>query len=371
NVFLVYGLCRTLIGNSTLSYQPQSEWTTRYAPVLTAGFFAVHPLHAEAVAWIPGRNDVICATFVLVSFWVYVLSQHKRSRLVYFASMVLFFFALLSKEVAAGLLLIFPFYELVVRREGNKTKNLPSAVLRSVAFPVLIFGIYFWLRALKITGSNPSKALEGGESFPELGDIFSAAGYYFKSLAYPFPFRPFIAGLPGETGPAVFFALAWTGVLVWVFLRFPVWRGVLGIGVVWPWIFVVPALWVFISGVAATPLADRYAYIPSAGFLMASVILVLIGMDRIRSERMVILRKAGTGVLVASLGLMLVFWALENRERNTIWGSPLSFWRAAVISAPEAAYPKEQLGIFLGRAGKVNEAEESFKSALQLNPGPD
>ncbi len=37
-------------------------------PLIAATLFAVHPIHAEAVAWIAGRNDVFCTTFLLLSF---------------------------------------------------------------------------------------------------------------------------------------------------------------------------------------------------------------------------------------------------------------------------------------------------------------
>ncbi|HSG06246.1 MAG TPA: tetratricopeptide repeat protein, partial [Nitrospiria bacterium] len=98
------------------------------------------------------------------------------------------------------------------------------------------------------------------------------------------------------------------------------------------------------------------------------VVLALMGMEQLKKGRRVILRKAGPGVLFVSLTLMLGFFALESRERNRTWEDPVSFWDAAAAGAPNAAYPNEQLGIFLGRAGKLDEAERSFKRALQSNP---
>ncbi|MEK6406419.1 MAG: glycosyltransferase family 39 protein [Acidobacteriota bacterium] len=67
---------------------------------IAAALFAVHPVHAEPVAWISGVTDPWLALFVLPAFYFY-LRYHKDGRKRLMAAAVCFYFlALLSKETA-------------------------------------------------------------------------------------------------------------------------------------------------------------------------------------------------------------------------------------------------------------------------------
>jgi len=47
------------------------EWRRKCRVVWVTAFFAVHPIHVEAVANSTGRAEVLCALFYLLGFWVY------------------------------------------------------------------------------------------------------------------------------------------------------------------------------------------------------------------------------------------------------------------------------------------------------------
>ena len=72
--------------------------------------FAVHPVVDQAVAWIPGRNDMLLAIFVLSSF-IYLLNylESKSSKDLVWHS-VFFGFALFTKENGIVLPVLFLFY---------------------------------------------------------------------------------------------------------------------------------------------------------------------------------------------------------------------------------------------------------------------
>src|SRR6185369_4559719 len=42
------------------------------AAAVAALAFSLHPLRVEPVAWITGRADVLCGTFVLLATWLYL-----------------------------------------------------------------------------------------------------------------------------------------------------------------------------------------------------------------------------------------------------------------------------------------------------------
>ena len=62
--------------------------------------FAAHPSHAESVAWIAGRKDLLSGLFALLSLWMFLEGTHRarasRGRLL--ASYTLFLLAILSKS---------------------------------------------------------------------------------------------------------------------------------------------------------------------------------------------------------------------------------------------------------------------------------
>src|SRR5207247_7544450 len=76
------------------------------AAVIAALVFGVHPLRVEPVAWITGRADLLCATFVFLSTWAHLRavegSGPARGRLI-LVSAAGFLAALLSKGVALPL----------------------------------------------------------------------------------------------------------------------------------------------------------------------------------------------------------------------------------------------------------------------------
>jgi len=77
-------------------------------PFICAALFAVHPIHTEAITYISGRSDPICAFFLFTSFLVYLksLKAIRYRQLVYYGvSLLLFLLGLLSKEIA----IVFPF----------------------------------------------------------------------------------------------------------------------------------------------------------------------------------------------------------------------------------------------------------------------
>ncbi|MEI8191898.1 MAG: hypothetical protein WCI75_19465, partial [candidate division NC10 bacterium] len=80
--------------------------------------FALHPVHAESVAWTAEPRNLLCASFYLLSFlsyWAFLKKAETRSRLFYAASLALFLCAFWSRAVActlpAAILLLIAFKE--------------------------------------------------------------------------------------------------------------------------------------------------------------------------------------------------------------------------------------------------------------------
>jgi hypothetical protein len=98
------------LGSVLMIYFISLSLLPRLSSFLVALLFGLHPIHTEAVAWISGRSDVLCAFFFLasvLSFIHFIQIQNRSKRLgAYFLSLIFFLCSLLAKEMAVTLPLI-------------------------------------------------------------------------------------------------------------------------------------------------------------------------------------------------------------------------------------------------------------------------
>jgi hypothetical protein len=106
NALLVLGVARVAAGVSLV------------ASAFAAIAFAVLPLHAESVVWITGRVDTIPAFFFLGSFVAYACWRRSGSRSagLYVGSIVLFFWALYSKQNTIVMVAALVLYDRAIER---------------------------------------------------------------------------------------------------------------------------------------------------------------------------------------------------------------------------------------------------------------
>jgi len=137
---------------------------------LGALLFAVHPLMLNSVAWIVGRNDMLCGIFMLLSF-IFLLKQYDNPEKVNFRNIffhsVFFLMALLSKETAIVLPLLLVSYILLIKNE--KLLNKQNYFL--AASWLLSISVFGFLRSISLLGkpayNNGFYLLENIRIFPE------------------------------------------------------------------------------------------------------------------------------------------------------------------------------------------------------------
>jgi len=354
NTVLVFFLAKGLLSNRARSV-PQ-----KILPLVAASLFAVHPAHAEAVAWIAGRSDVFCGTFILVSMVLYIRSGQNGSWQLSSLSMLAFILALLTKETAVGLVPLFVLYDYLSQ---PKTLTRENAIRWLI--PALILGIYFWMRNTGI--STPSGGIVVQELIPfeaVLGMI-TVLSFYLKLMLFPYPLHPFIIAFTASSlflKFAVVVCVALAGFSIWALIRREV---VLSFGLFWALIFLGPAVLAGVFGISITPLAERYVYIPSVGFLIASVGWLLQGLERIA----VAAEKQKIKVWVTACLIVITIvgvWGRESWSRNAVWRSPVTFWEAAVAASPETSLPYLGLGAHYTLLGRYTEAESLYQRAISL-----
>ncbi|MBI3610129.1 MAG: tetratricopeptide repeat protein [Nitrospirae bacterium] len=369
NTALVFFLARELAGSFNRA-------APNMLPLMAASLFAVHPIHAEAVAWIAGRNDVFCTTFLLSSLLLYLRFHRTGNRIVYGLSMFCFVLALLTKEAAIGMIVLFPLYDYLIARRPVRGSNSflfwrPIALRMTV--PLVITGLYFWTRSVKITrpygDATPSTFL----LFQTFWKMICGFGFYVKLMVFPYPHRPFIAALPSSFP---FFMLSGLiavlilGGIIFALVRREI---LVGIGLVWTAVILAPAVSLAVLLVASTTAAERYVYGPSAGFLIVVAWLMVNASDRL---------PAMTGwpprtvwiVTTLLWGGLTAAWGWESGHRNAVWRNPVTFWEAAAAPSPEAGFPLRELGLRYAQLKKEAEAEQLYRRAIALdekNLGPE
>jgi hypothetical protein len=116
NILLLAG-CSVFTGLITLELTGQrGNRLGATAAIWAALLFAVYPLHAESVAWIIGRVDLLCTFFYLASVFCYLRFRLLRESTYRNASWFCFAAALASKEVAVTLPVVILLAEVLLFR---------------------------------------------------------------------------------------------------------------------------------------------------------------------------------------------------------------------------------------------------------------
>jgi tetratricopeptide (TPR) repeat protein len=364
--FLAKGLT-TWVNPKPVPTHHSNSQTDDLLPLLVASLFAVHPVHAEAVAWIAGRNDVFCTTFILSSMVLYIRFRRTDQEWNFGLSMLFFFFALLTKETAIGLVLLYPLYD--YSSEPPTPSHPKQRMGMRFLIPLAILGLYFWMRTRTITDPMGPLSLEHASS--PLFTVIGVIGLYLKLMIFPYPQHPFIVTLPRSpihlflSGLVLVFLVGGT---IWAFSRR---YRLIGWGLIWAFAFLAPAIPIALINGPATSAAERYVYAPSIGFLIALGAVVLGALNRLLAKTGWTTRKVWTSAFLLWIVFLTAFgW--ESWNRNTVWRNTLTFWETAVAASsgndPREAPAHNNLGVGYKARGRLSESIRELQTAIELKP---
>lgn len=221
--------------------------THRRAPALVAGlFFAVMPIHVEAVSWFGARADGLSTFGYVSSVLFFILFCKSRRTLFLLISVGAFVVTLLAKESAVTLPFVLVTYDWLYNR--TTFSRVPMKHLPFWG----ILAIYLVIRAILWGSAGMSPALRS-LSFP--WDYFSQT--YLLALV-----DPFLSDMTGEIRWGLLVAM---GLASYIYRsRREVWMAVAWIGIT-----ILPSLVSLDANVF-----DRYVYLPSAGLVIALASIV-------------------------------------------------------------------------------------------------
>lgn len=334
------------------------------AALWAALLFAVHPIHAESVASIAGRSDLLAALGVLGAAWLALswrgsVASGRPWRAAALAGCL--FAGLLAKEVALSLLALLPFLFLVnpaAADRGEKPTKGEWALL--AAFLLAAVGGYFTLRLWAGTRASDLGAPAGILEFA--GRVFQAAGYYVRKALLPWPQRHFVDALPSWGLTALSLGLGALAAAGAAWKSDTEGRRWAALGLGWFAVTLAPSLAVLADPFTAAPVAERYLYLPTVGLCLWAGR----GLAALSTARPV--GKAIWGAVF----LLLAAFAASSAERSLVWRSELSFWESE-NRHPEAANSSRILGNLanaLQQEGRTEEALPLLRRALSVAATP-
>ena len=312
---------------------------------LASLFFSVHPVQAEAIAWISGRNDPLMMGFVLLSFISFARYRENGNRIMLGASGLFFFLSLFTKESAFIFPLIFLGYDLFFVVKGSKRPVKLELIGAYVLFAILLF-VYAGIRLFSIKGG-------GGQ----LGGITSMPliyFFYFKNLVIPAGFSvvPFIKT---QLGAAEYLmrSLPLFILIGLIFLarkKMPI----VSFGLWWGLLALLP-----VSGIISMPILAMEHRLYGAMFGFS---LVFASISEHVLKRYGKYRSGIILVLVVILGLF--GWMTFQRSR--LFSSPLVLWETSVRNNSSSDLIYTNLAAAEINLHNYPLAEQQLKKALEI-----
>jgi tetratricopeptide (TPR) repeat protein len=337
----------------SLKYESH-QWIAYIAALI----WLVHPLQTQSVTYIVQRMNSMAAMFYVMALFFYArgrVSQTIINRWLWFGGCVAAgILAFGSKQTAATLPIFIFLYEWYFIQDLN------GPWLKRRMLPLAGVAIVFGALALVYMGGHPLERVlndYGHRDFTLLERVltqFRVVVFYISLIGFPHPSRlnldrdfalshslidPVTTLLCMATIAGLLF-LAWrlapkqrliSFCILWFFGNLVIESSIIGLEIIF----------------------DHRTYLPSMLVCLLTVILLY---SLLRFKWVCI------GVL-AVVAMVFSFWTYE---RNAVFRNQISIWGDCVAKSPNKARPRNNLGIFLKKKGRLDEARMQFEKALQL-----
>ncbi|MFA5777759.1 MAG: tetratricopeptide repeat protein [Parcubacteria group bacterium] len=315
--------------------------------------FGVHPLTAQTVSFIAGRNDSLLAIFVFPII-MFFLDFLETKRMKYYVWHLIFFgLALFTKETAAILPFLCAAFILIF---VNPKKII--ADLKQCAYLLAGWGSVgiFWFLARRevlhnfIGNADYDVLLSIYRNFPALLPAIGKIILPFDLSVFPvMKDMMMIYGIISLILLAVWFILA----------KNKNYRLII-FGTAWFFLFISLTL---IKPMDTTPeFSENRIYLPMLGFAF-----IFLGLGKIKfweKFNNITQKKILLGISAA----LMITLSFVTIYRNKYYKDKLSFWNNAVSTSPSFAFNHNNLGAMFFLDGEKDEAEKEFNKALEINP---
>lgn len=359
-------LINTLILFLVLRQMTGKIWQSGFV----AALFALHPLHAESVAWVSERKDVLSTFFWFLTMGAYTRYAEKPGMKTYLPVFFCFALGLMSKPMLVTLpfvLLLLDYWPLGRMKHfapfANENPPRPSFAKggRNLIWEKLpLFLLSAGSGAMTFFAQQSGGAVKSLGSFPldiRIANALISYVRYIEKMAWPHNLA-FLYPHP-NTFPIWQAALAFILLLL---ISFAVlWqirpRGYLAAGWLWYIGTLVPVIGLVQVGLQS--MADRYTYIPSVGIF----IMLAWGIPEILAG------KAYKKYLCAvSAAMILAIMGMLTWQQTKYWQSSLTLFQRAIDVTAGNYIAHNALANSLQAKGRLDEAVFHYREAVRLEP---
>ncbi|MDO8141630.1 MAG: tetratricopeptide repeat protein [Candidatus Brocadiales bacterium] len=333
-------------------------------------FFITHLALLETVNAVGYREDLLSATFLLVSLIYFIKSDNilykktdkRRFTLYYAISLIAYLCALFSKEMAITfpvLLVLFVIFSdqqiwpCIVKR----FKGIYAGYMAISLFYLIIRFIVFRNHELKVT-------YQPGGFWVNTFTMIKILASYIKISFFPFNLNADYVVPLVKTPFEASFILSIT-FLISIFIIFAILiksRNAFACWMAWFFIMILPVMNIIPIG---NIMAERYLYIPVMGFCVVKGILIYRITDRTLSPRAIPLRRMVQIVLVT---IMISGYGFSIIWKNGDWRDEFTLWIKTIQRSPNSHRAHCNLGIVYMENGLTEKAQIEYQTALELNP---
>jgi|GEM_PF-1982229 len=157
--------------------------TERITAFLLSLFFLLHPSVAEAVAWIPGRNDIIAALFSFIAF-ISFIKYFENNKLEYKCLFSVFLLcAILTKETCLMIVPVAFFYLYLFKKDVLSGKKI-FYFIPFFLFPYIIYSILKYIVFLNYSSPKAISVFLTLKNFIYIPIIASNNLFPFNPVTY-------------------------------------------------------------------------------------------------------------------------------------------------------------------------------------------
>lgn len=332
--------------------------------------FGLHPIHTEAVTFITASFDTVAFAFLLTSLFLFQQYKNTKQKKSYYLSIVFSSLAFFTNEQTLIFPVIILAYSYFFETLNKKTKQ------ESVPY-FAVAGLYLFIRFVLLR-----IVTRGQSQFPTyLSSVFTslkALLKYLQTLIFPADLN-IAHTLWGDISTYTYPELNKSALLSQKITETPIILTltlVLLVGIfiykkgkkhshisfslIWIFAFLLPVLNFFPSSLIY---AERYAYLPSMGFvLLVPVLAANLLKNFLKNKRSRII------VLVCSLSLVSIYYTNTTYKRNQQWQNEITFWNSAVEANPQNPTVYFQLGQVHFTRNHLEEAKQAYQKTVELEP---
>jgi len=326
-------------------------------------FFAIHPMHVEAVSWLSERKDLLFSLFYLIGLNTYVLYARKKQSKYFLITLVVFILSLLSKPLAIS----FPLFLVMIDWYLGRKFNLRVI---SEKVPFFVLSLVFGLTAIHFAKTlNPQDDITPVVSwFNRFFIVSDAILFYLYKVVAPFNLSVYHYYPKTTNGfiPAGFYfsavlLLAIAILILWLLIyKLKNSRKDIIFGLAF---FVIPTAFVLqLVPVGRAYAAERYTYLSYIGIFF----IIAFFADQFLSNKSALSAKMKpwlTGIFV----MVTIVFSYLTLDRNKDWKDSLTLFTDLIEKNPEHGHPYLARGITKFQFGDNKGALEDYNLSIKYD----